>query len=79
MLAVPLLVTPAIAGVPVEQMRNDTSSATSVVINSAPTIVINSAQAEDIEPRILEVLRQHREAIYAQWCAELKRRQRTEF
>jgi hypothetical protein len=79
MLALPLLVTPAITSVPSEQMRNDTTSATSIVINSAPTIVINSTEAEDIEPRILEVLRQHREAIYAQWCAELKRRQRTEF
>ncbi len=79
MLAAPLLLTPATTGVPLEQMRNDTTSATSVVINSAPTIVINSAQAEDIEPRILEVLRQHREAIYTQWCDELKRRQRTEF
>ena len=79
MLAVPLLVTPAITDLPVGQMRNDSTSATSVVINSAPTIVINSSQAEDIESRILEVLKQHREAIYAQWCAELKRRQRTKF
>jgi hypothetical protein len=79
MLAAPRLPTPAFASVSPAPAGIAMPGATSVVINSTPTIVINSCQAEDIEQRVLRVLRQHREAIYEQWCGELKRRQRTEF
>ena len=79
MLAAPLLAAPMLAAVPSGRQRTGTESLASVVINSAPTVVINSNQPADIEHQVLEALRQHREAIYEEWHRELRRRQRTEF
>jgi hypothetical protein len=79
MIAVPLLVTPASADVTRVQSRVDTTKTTSVVINSSPTITINASDCGDLEQRVLEALRKHRQELYAQWCNELQRRQRTEF
>jgi hypothetical protein len=79
MIAVPLLVTPAGVDVTCVQPRVDTTKTASVVINSSPTITIDASDCGDIEQRVLEALRKHREEIYAQWCNELQRRQRTEF
>jgi len=79
MLSVPLLAAPAMANLSSGQSRPDTAGSAAIVINSTPTIVINACQPDDIEQRVLEALRQHREAIYVQWSRELQRRQRTEF
>ncbi len=78
MLTAPLLVAPAMAN-----MSSDRATAqeanVSMVFNSIPTIVINACQPGDIEHRIAEALRQHREAIFVEWSRELQRRQRVEF
>ena len=79
MLMTPLLVAPATADVASFQPRTGVRRAASVVINSTPTITINASDCGDIEQRVLEALRKHREELYAQWCNELQRRQRTEF
>ena len=79
MLTAPLLGAPAQAAVAVRGISAETASFNSIVINSTPTIIINSNQPDEIEQRVLAALKQHREAIYAQWCSELQRRQRTEF
>ena len=79
MLAAPLLAAPTLAGVPSGRPVIDGIGAASIVINSSPTITVNCSETDDIQPRMLEVLRQHREAIYEQWCSEVQRRQRTEF
>lgn len=79
MLAAPLMVAPTPATIPSVRSSIDTSVGASIVINSTPTIVINSNQPDDIEQRVLEALRQHRETIFEQWSSELQRRQRTEF
>ncbi len=49
------------------------------IINSAPTVIINSSNPGDIEHRVLEALRRHRHALFDQWRAELQKRARTEF
>jgi hypothetical protein len=56
-----------------------TASLASLVINSTPTVVIHADGTGDIEGRVLEVLRQHREMLFDQWQREAQRRQRTEF
>lgn len=55
------------------------ASLASLVINSTPTVVIHADGTSDIEGRVLEVLRQHREMLFDQWQREAQRRQRTEF
>ncbi len=79
MLAAPLLAAPTLAGVPSRRASVDGIGAGSIVINSSPTITVNCCDADDIQPQILEALRQHRETIYQQWCSEVQRRQRTDF
>jgi hypothetical protein len=79
MFGTPLLVAPSLATVSPTQPRVDRAGSAAMVINSAPTIVINSCPPDDIEHRVLEALKQHREAIYVQWSREMQRRQRTEF
>jgi hypothetical protein len=79
MLSTPLLAAPAMATISSGQPKLDAAGSTTIAINSTPTIIINACQPDDIERRVLEALGQHREAIYAQWCRELQRRQRTEF
>lgn len=74
----PLLAAPAVAAMPAQD-REHSPRVASVVIKSTPTIVINSDQPADIEHRVLDTLRQHREALFEQWQHELQRRQRTEF
>ncbi len=54
-------------------------SAGSVIINSSPTVVINSGEPADIEYRVLEALRKHRDTLFDQWRTELSKRERTEF
>ena len=63
MLTAPLLVAPTMANISSDQATTQESSA-SMVFNSTPTIVINACQPGDIEHRIAEALRQHREAIF---------------
>src|ERR1019366_2677123 len=63
MLSVPLLAAPALATISSGQPRPDTAGSAAIVINSTPTIVINACQPDDIEPRVMEALRQHGEAI----------------
>jgi hypothetical protein len=75
----PLLAAPSMVAIPSARRQADTVSEPSLVINSAPTVVINSNQPLDIEHRVLEALRQHREALFDQWQRGLQRRQRTEF
>lgn len=79
MLAAPLLAAPTLAAAPSRQAGIDGTRAASIVINSSPTVTVNCSDLDDIQPRILEALRQHREEIYEQWCSEVRRRQRTEF
>jgi hypothetical protein len=79
MLAAPLLVSPALAAIPARGTSAEAIASDSVVINSSPTITINASDCGDIEQRVLAALREHREELYAQWCNELQRRQRTEF
>jgi hypothetical protein len=50
-----------------------------VVLNSSPTVVINTRESDDIEQRVLAILREHRADLYTQWSRELQRRERTEF
>lgn len=79
MSAVPMLVSPAFASVQLGRSTTGAPNASQIVINSSPTVVIYSNQPEQVEQRVLEVLSCHREDLFMQWCAELKRRQRTEF
>jgi hypothetical protein len=77
-LAAPLLVTPASSEpMPVRTQYQPIKTA-DMVINSSPTITITTSDSQDIERRVLDALRKHREALFSQWCAELRRRQRTE-
>jgi len=79
-LAAPLLAAPALASIPAARRASgDTSCIPSIVINSTPTVVVNSSQSSEIERQVLEALRQHRDALYEQWHREVRRRQRTEF
>jgi hypothetical protein len=78
MLSAPLFVGPK-ASMLQDPQRIDKACSASIVINSTPTIVINSSQAAEIEHQVLEALAHHREAIFEQWSRELQRRQRTEF
>jgi hypothetical protein len=78
MLTAPSLVAPRMASISSDQATAEKSKAP-MVFNSAPTIVINAWQPDDIESRVKDALEQHRETIYAQWSRELQRRQRTEF
>lgn len=56
------------------------SSAAPIVINSSPTLVVNRGDSTfDLEQRLLEVLRRHRDALYEQWQREREKRLRTEF
>jgi hypothetical protein len=77
-LTAPILVAPTMVNASSDQTIARASS-TPMVFNSTPTIVINAGQLGDIEHRIAEALRQHREAIFVEWSRELQRRQRTEF
>ena len=79
MFMTPLLVTPASADIASVQPRTEMTRTASVAIHSSPAITINASNCEDIEQRVLEALRKHREELYAQFCNELQRRQRTEF
>jgi hypothetical protein len=78
MLTAPLLVAPTMINASSDRTIPTASSA-SMVFNSTPTIVIHACQPGDIEHRIAEALRQHREVIFVEWSRELQRRQRTEF
>jgi len=79
-LAAPLLAAPALAAIPAaHRAPGDASCQPSIVINSTPTVVVNSYQSSDIERQVLEALKQHRDALYEQWHREVRRRQRTEF
>ena len=78
-LALPLLAAPTLAAIPTTLRASGVPNRPSTVINSAPTVVINSLPSSDIERRVLEALRQHRDALYEQWHREVRRRQRTEF
>lgn len=78
--AAPLLAAPALAAIPATRRApGDASCPPSIVINSTPTVVVNSSQSSDVERQVLEALRQHRDALYEQWSSEVQRRQRTEF
>jgi hypothetical protein len=79
MLITPLLMTPANADIASVQPRIKATRTASVVINSSPTITISASNCGDIEQRVLEALRKHREELYSQWCGELQRRQRIQF
>jgi hypothetical protein len=79
MLAAPLLAAPEQAAIRVRGSSAEVIASNSVFINSSPTITINASDCGDIEQRVLEALRKNREELYAQWCNELQRRQRTEF
>lgn len=78
-IAAPMLTAPALAAVPSRQRGAEPAPGPSLVINSAPSIVINAGDPGEIERRVLDALGQHRDAIYEQWHRELRRRQRTEF
>jgi hypothetical protein len=78
-LMTPLLVTPASADIASVQPRIETVRTASVAIHSSPAITINASNCEDIEEAVLAALRKHRDELYAQFCNELQRRQRTEF
>ncbi len=70
---------PALAGEPRGRASNPAPAAP-IVINSSPTLVVNRADsALDLEQRLLEVLRRHRDALYEQWQREREKRLRTEF
>jgi len=79
MLLAPLLTTPASARLGSSGPRVDRPTTTSVVINSSPTIAVNGPDCADVEERVIEALKKHREELYLLWCGELQRRQRTEF
>jgi hypothetical protein len=79
MLAAPLLVAPAAAQLTEPRTPYEIAKTASVVINSSPTITINAVDCHDIGQRVLAALKEHREALFEQWCGELQRRQRTEF
>ncbi len=78
--AVPAFIpVPALAGGPRGRASNPAPAAP-IVINSSPTLVVNRADsALDLEQRLLEVLRRHRNALYEQWEREREKRLRTEF
>jgi hypothetical protein len=78
--AVPSLVpVPALAGEPRGRISNPALPAP-VVINSSPTLVLNRADSTlELEQRLLEVLRRHRDALYEQWEREREKRLRTQF
>ena len=78
-LAMPLVAAPSLAAIPATRGVGDGARTPSIVINSMPTVVVNSQQSGDIERQVIEALRQHREALYEQWHREVQRRQRTEF
>lgn len=75
----PVTAAPALAAVPLRRRGAEPSGASSLVINSAPAIQIHSSEPVEIERRVLDALREHREALFEQWHQELERRQRTEF
>jgi hypothetical protein len=79
MLAVPLLVTAASPQLASIRSQYATTKTASVVINSSPSITITASDCHDLEQRVLAALKEHQEGLYAQWCRELQRRQRTEF
>lgn len=64
----------------VSSRRRGTAPATPepTVINSSPTVVVQAGVPADIERRVMEVLRQHSEALFEQWQRVAQRRQRTE-
>jgi hypothetical protein len=74
--ATPMLVSPATADLMSERPRIDAMKQPSVTINSSPAITINASDCGDIEQRVLEALKKHREELYAQWCDESQRRRR---
>jgi hypothetical protein len=70
---------PALAGEPRGRISNPALPAP-VVINSSPTLVLNRADSTlELEQRLLEVLRRHRDALYEQWEREREKRLRTQF
>ena len=77
-LATPLVGAPALAAVPSLQRGAEPMNGPSIVINSTPTVIVNSNQGSEIESLVLRALTQHREALYEQWHREVRRRQRTE-
>jgi len=77
MLAAPLLATPATAQLASVGLQYDVTRTASVVVNSSPTITIATSDCQDIEQRVLAALKQHRQALFDQFCSELQRRQRT--
>jgi hypothetical protein len=78
-LAIPMLAAPAFAGPPDLPRPASGAASQSLVINSSPSIVVNCGDPAEVESRVLEALRKHREALFDQWRSELKKRQRTEF
>ncbi len=78
-LAAPMLSAPTMAAVPTCQREAEPAYSNSLVINSSPSITIKVSDASEIERRVLDALRQHREALYDQWHREVRRRQRVEF
>lgn len=79
MASAPAMSTAALSAIPAWQRGAETASGGSVIINSSPSITINANDASDVERRVLEALRQHRDALYGQWHREVSRRQRVEF
>jgi hypothetical protein len=78
-LTIPMLAAPAFAGPPELPRLASGTGSQSLVINSSPSIVVNCGDPAEVESRVLEALRKHREALFDQWQSELKKRQRTEF
>ncbi len=74
-----LIAAPALSGGAQRQPAKGTAAG-AVVINSSPTVVVNRGDSPlDLEHRMLEVLRRHRDALYEQWQRERDKRLRTEF
>jgi hypothetical protein len=70
---------PALTAVPSRGRGAEPERPASVVINSTPTVVINSEARSDIEDRVIEALRRHREMLFEQWQREAQRRRRMDF
>jgi hypothetical protein len=57
------------------------SRALSVTVNSSPTVVIQRGElaSDELERRVVDALRTHREELYAEWEREIARRRRMDF
>lgn len=77
--AAPIMPAPVLTAAAARPRGAEPAYSGSVVINSSPSITIQTNDATDMERRVLEALREHREALYDQWHREVRRRQRVEF